>query len=45
MPCPSRWALDRWELGDRMLEARLGGADLGTTLLAEQGRGLLPPGR
>jgi len=36
--------LDRWELGDRMLEARLGGADLGTTLLAEQGRGLLPPG-
>ena len=36
--------LDRWELGDRLLEARLGGADLGTTLLAEQGRGLLPPG-
>ena len=36
--------LDRWELGDRLLEARLGGADLGATLMAEQGRGLLPPG-
>jgi exodeoxyribonuclease V gamma subunit len=36
--------LERWALGDRLLEARLGGADLDTALLAERGRGLLPPG-
>jgi exodeoxyribonuclease V gamma subunit len=36
--------LDRWALGDRLLEARLGGADLDLALMAERGRGLLPPG-
>ena len=36
--------LERWALGDRLLEARLGGADLDKALMAERGRGLLPPG-
>jgi exodeoxyribonuclease V gamma subunit len=36
--------LDRWALGDRLLEARLGGADLDLAVMAERGRGLLPPG-
>ena len=36
--------LERWALGDRLLEARLGGADLDRALMAERGRGLLPPG-
>ncbi len=36
--------LERWALGDRLLEARLGGADLDRVLMAERGRGLLPPG-
>ena len=36
--------LERWALGDRLLEARLGGADLDNALAAERGRGLLPPG-
>jgi exodeoxyribonuclease V gamma subunit len=36
--------LERWALGDRLLEARLGGADLDKTARAERGRGLLPPG-
>ncbi len=36
--------LERWALGDRLLEARLGGADLDLALMAERGRGLLPPG-
>jgi exodeoxyribonuclease V gamma subunit len=36
--------LERWALGDRLLEARLGGADLEKALAAERGRGLLPPG-
>ncbi|HET6794627.1 MAG TPA: hypothetical protein VFH45_09305, partial [Acidimicrobiales bacterium] len=36
-------ALDRWGVGDRMLEARLGGADAGRARAAEVGRGLLPP--
>jgi exodeoxyribonuclease V gamma subunit len=36
--------LERWALGDRLLEARLGGADLDRAVMAERGRGLLPPG-
>ncbi len=37
-------ALERWGVGDRLLEARLGGADLDRAVTAEVGRGLLPPG-
>ena len=37
-------ALERWGVGDRILEARLGGADRDRAVLAERGRGLLPPG-
>jgi exodeoxyribonuclease V gamma subunit len=36
--------LDRWALGDRLLTARLAGADLEGAVAAEIGRGLLPPG-
>ncbi len=38
-------ALERWVLGDRLLEACLAGADVERAVLAEQGRGLLPPGQ
>jgi exodeoxyribonuclease V gamma subunit len=37
-------ALELWGVGDRMLEALLGGATLDQARAAEQGRGLLPPG-
>jgi len=37
-------ALERWALGDRLLEARLEGADLDRACAAERGRGFLPPG-
>jgi exodeoxyribonuclease V gamma subunit len=36
--------LERWALGDRLLEALLSGADLDKAVMAERGRGLLPPG-
>lgn len=36
--------LEKWEVGDRLLEARLGGATAEEALAAERGRGLLPPG-
>lgn len=36
--------LERWALGDRLLETRLAGASLERALAAERGRGLLPPG-
>ena len=36
--------LERWALGDRLLDARLGGASLDRACEAERGRGLLPPG-
>lgn len=36
--------LERWALGDRLLETRLAGASLERALVAERGRGLLPPG-
>jgi exodeoxyribonuclease V gamma subunit len=37
-------ALEKWGVGDRILEARLAGADPDRAVLAERGRGLLPPG-
>jgi exodeoxyribonuclease V gamma subunit len=37
-------ALERWQVGERMLEALLRGASADGAALAEQGRGLLPPG-
>ncbi len=37
--------LDRWAIGDRLLRARLGGADLESCRQAEWRRGTLPPGR
>ena len=37
-------ALERWELGDRLLAARIAGADLGACVAAERARGTLPPG-
>jgi len=37
--------LERWALGDRLLEARLAGASSERALAAERGRGLLPPGQ
>jgi len=36
--------LERWALGDRLLETRLAGASSERALAAERGRGLLPPG-
>jgi exodeoxyribonuclease V gamma subunit len=36
--------LERWALGDRLLETRLAGASLDRALAAERARGLLPPG-
>ncbi|MCA1845061.1 MAG: exodeoxyribonuclease V subunit gamma, partial [Actinobacteria bacterium] len=36
--------LERWAVGQRLLEARLGGAGLGACLRAEEARGILPPG-
>ena len=38
-------ALERWEVGDRLLAARLAGADLPAAVSAELARGILPPGR
>ena len=37
-------ALARWGVGDRLLEATLGGAELDAAMLSELCRGLLPPG-
>ncbi len=37
-------ALERWGVGDRLLTARLAGADLDACVAAERARGLLPPG-
>jgi exodeoxyribonuclease V gamma subunit len=37
--------LERWEVGDRLLTARLAGADLQAAVSAELARGILPPGR
>ncbi len=37
--------LERWEVGDRLLTARLAGADLVAAVSAELARGILPPGR
>ncbi len=37
--------LQRWEVGDRLLAARLAGADLPAAVSAERARGILPPGR
>ncbi|CAN5737473.1 exodeoxyribonuclease V subunit gamma [soil metagenome] len=36
--------LERWGVGDRLLAARLSGADLDACLAAEVARGILPPG-
>ena len=36
--------LERWALGDRLLQARLAGATAGEACDVELGRGLLPPG-
>ncbi len=36
--------LERWDVGDRLLTARLAGADLDACRAAERARGLLPPG-
>jgi exodeoxyribonuclease V gamma subunit len=36
--------LERWEVGDRLLQARLSGAPIEEPLAAELARGLLPPG-
>ncbi len=37
--------LEKWEVGDRLLTARLAGADLSAAVAAEVARGILPPGR
>jgi exodeoxyribonuclease V gamma subunit len=37
--------LEKWAVGDRLLTARLAGADIGGALAAELARGILPPGR
>jgi exodeoxyribonuclease V gamma subunit len=37
--------LERWEVGDRLLAARLAGADPQAAVSAELARGILPPGR
>lgn len=36
--------LERWSIGDRLLEATLGGVDLPTAVAAERRRGHVPPG-
>jgi exodeoxyribonuclease V gamma subunit len=36
--------LEKWGLGQRLLDARLAGADLRTAIAAEYARGTLPPG-
>jgi len=36
--------LDKWQIGDRMLAAVLGGTDPATSVQAERLRGVLPPG-
>ncbi len=38
-------ALEAWDIGERLLEARLAGVDLKTAVQAEIARGTLPPGR
>jgi exodeoxyribonuclease V gamma subunit len=38
-------ALERWQIADRVLQARLEGADLDACLGAERARGALPPGQ
>ncbi|HWV84318.1 MAG TPA: exodeoxyribonuclease V subunit gamma [Capillimicrobium sp.] len=38
-------ALERWDVGQRMLDARLAGTDARAAYRAEIARGLLPPGR
>jgi exodeoxyribonuclease V gamma subunit len=37
-------ALERWALGDRLLTARMAGAELEACVAAERARGVLPPG-
>jgi exodeoxyribonuclease V gamma subunit len=37
--------LERWEIADRVLQARLAGADLRACVDAERARGALPPGQ
>ena len=37
--------LEQWDVGQRLLEARLAGADLDTAVAAELARGTLPPGK
>jgi exodeoxyribonuclease V gamma subunit len=37
-------ALERWALGDRLLRARMAGAELEACVAAERARGVLPPG-
>ena len=37
--------LERWQIADRVLQERLGGADLAACLDAERARGALPPGQ
>jgi exodeoxyribonuclease V gamma subunit len=37
-------ALERWQIGDRLLESCLAGVDIQTAVEAERRRGLLPPG-
>jgi exodeoxyribonuclease V gamma subunit len=38
-------SLEKWGVGDRLLQARLAGTDPARALAAERARGLLPPGR
>jgi exodeoxyribonuclease V gamma subunit len=38
-------ALERWQIADRILQARLDGADIADCLAAERARGGLPPGQ
>jgi exodeoxyribonuclease V gamma subunit len=37
--------LEQWDVGQRLLDARLAGADLDTAVAAELARGTLPPGK
>jgi exodeoxyribonuclease V gamma subunit len=37
-------ALERWALGDRLLTARMAGAELEACMAAERARGIVPPG-
>ena len=43
--CVALDKLEQWAVADRLLSARLGGADPETATRAERARGLLPPGR